>query len=75
MGALIPIILRVIGTTAVGWAVSDWFNERKAAQQAQAPFSTSKVFGDNWLKWLLTGAAVAIITIAFVILFKDKKRK
>lgn len=73
--ALIPLILRTIGTTAAGWAVSDWFNERKRAQQVNEDFSTTKVFSTNWLKWLVTGIVVALIAVLFFVVFKEKRKK
>ena len=75
LAALFPLILRTLGTTAVGWAVSDWFNERKRAQQeSEENPKISKIISTNWLKWLVTGLFVAVVAAVFVFIFKEKRK-
>jgi len=66
MPALLAFIRGLItygGTAATGWAVSDWFNESKKAEQAngQAP-EVKSWLQKNWIYFalimLITGAVV-----------------
>lgn len=52
MGAIMGILSRVLqfgGTLATGWAVSDWFNESKKAEQQ----GIEKPKFDGWFKSII----------------------
>ena len=74
MTAIIFTILRTLGITAAGWAISDWFNEKQTSQQAAVnPIEVAK---RHWVKWIVIGLVTALVTVIFLLiarkLFKNK---
>ena len=77
MNAIFTILARILqigGTVAGGWAISDWFNETKRAEQLGTEKPQIKTWFSGILKPFLFILAVAGVVIYVFNQFFTKKR-
>lgn len=75
MGGILIRVLSWLGTTGLGWMISDGYNEYQRSKQANPNAKVSEILANtaknNWIKWV----AIVVVAVVVILIFKPKNQK